>query len=99
MKIQTPLELCAFVRQARQQAGLTQAQLADRIGVRRLWVVRFEKGTAEVEFGTVMRALRALGIALDVTPTGVPADLEPDAVEPARHAVDLDAILAGEDNE
>lgn len=99
MKIHTPLELSAFVRQARQQAGLTQAQLAERIGVRRLWVVRFEKGTAEVEFGTVMRALRALGIALDVTVPGVPADLKPSAEVPVRHAVDLDDILTGEHSE
>lgn len=100
MIIQTPLELSAIVRQARKQAGLTQEQLAERIGVRRLWVVRFENGKAEVELGAVMRALRALGVALDVSLAGVRGIHEPAAGLPDRQpTVDLDALLAGEHGE
>ena len=94
MRVQTPLELSAVARHARKQLGITQAQLAERIGVGRLWVVRFEQGKAEVELGIALRALRALGVALHLTAP------RPDTNEATRTAdapvppwVDLDALL------
>ena len=101
MRISTPLELSTAIRHARQQAGLTQAQLAERIGVRRLWVVRFENGKAEVELGTVMLALRELGLTLDIAPTSqYAAQRDAGTTTHARSvAIDLDAVLTGEHDE
>lgn len=100
MRIRTPLELSAAIRQARRQAGITQAQLAERIGVRRLWVIRFESGKAEVELGTVMRAIRELGLALDiVTPDAAAKHDDETATLAPSAAIDLDALLTGEHHE
>lgn len=65
--VRSATELAAAVRAAREQQGLTQAELAERIGVSRFWVVAFEKGKESVELGTVLRALTALGLRLDLS--------------------------------
>lgn len=46
MKIRTPFEFGAVVAARRRELGLTQEQLATRSGVTRLWLVKFENGTA-----------------------------------------------------
>lgn len=97
MRILTTAELSAVVRHARKRAGLTQAQLAERIGVGRLWVVRFEQGTAEVELGIALRALRALGLALDIsTPADSAVAASPSEVAATPPLIDLDALLRGD---
>lgn len=51
------------VRAAREQAGLTQVELARRSGVSRHTVVNVESGAAEgTSVGTVVRILGALGL-------------------------------------
>ncbi len=65
----------AAIRAARRAQGLTQAQLAERAGVGRQWLVALEGGHDRAELAKVMAVLEALGLA-----TGT----RPDADAPAR---------------
>ncbi len=74
--------LAVFVRQRRTELGLTQAQLADKVGVGREWVVRLEKGHPRLEVGMVLGALRALDSVPEVghkvtLPARVESDTSP----------------------
>lgn len=52
----------AAIRAARRAEGLTQAQLAQRAGVGRQWLVALEKGHDRAELGKVVAVLAALGL-------------------------------------
>jgi HTH-type transcriptional regulator/antitoxin HipB len=66
MLIRTPSDLGTALRGRRRALGLGQAQLAERIGVARQWVVKIEAGKSTAELGLVLRALAALGMELDL---------------------------------
>ena len=61
--------LGAIVAERRRELGMTQARLAERGGVSRQWLVRFEGGTRSVETGLALRMLRALDLHLELTAT------------------------------
>lgn len=67
MKVTSVRDLGALVRSTRLAAGLTQADLAARLGVARDWVVRLEQGHPRLEAQKVLDALAALDVALDAT--------------------------------
>ncbi|MFS3127434.1 helix-turn-helix transcriptional regulator [Nocardioides sp. Bht2] len=67
LKVLTASELGEAVELARKAQGLTQQELADRIGVGRMTLVRLENG-AGVSIDTVTRALAECGQALAVVP-------------------------------
>jgi HTH-type transcriptional regulator/antitoxin HipB len=46
----------------REALGLTQSQLAERAGVTRDWIARFETGAPNVTLSRVMRVYRVLGL-------------------------------------
>lgn len=50
-----------MIREARLQAGLSQEALAERIGVPRQSIARWERGAVEPGFDTVRRLLRSCG--------------------------------------
>jgi HTH-type transcriptional regulator / antitoxin HipB len=86
MRIRTPADLGAAIRDRRKQLNLDQATFASRIGVSRQWVIQIEHGRPRAELGLVLRALDALDIQLDAS-----------AREPHRcrsGAVDIDDIVA-----
>lgn len=58
--------LGAAIRQRRLEKGLTQVDLARRIGVERKWVMRLESGSGAAEFGSVFKAMKALDLQLKV---------------------------------
>lgn len=96
MLVRTPNDLAAVVRQARLDAGLTQAELAARIGVSRLWVVKFEQGKAEAEVGLALRALRVLGLSIHIVTADQPrATAAPAETDRSNTAVDLNDLLTG----
>jgi len=70
MRIKTARELGMRLREAREDAALTQAQLAQRIGTSRQWVFDLERGKSTVRVGLVLRALSALGLACDISDPG-----------------------------
>lgn len=64
MILRTPQDIGALIRQRRQDAGLDQAQLAEKVGVSRWWVTEIERGKARAELGLVLRTLTVLGVKL-----------------------------------
>jgi HTH-type transcriptional regulator / antitoxin HipB len=89
MRVRTPADLGAVIRDRRKHLKLDQAGLARRIGVSRPWVIEVERGHPRAELGLVLRTLDALGVRLDAITAG--AD---HADKPPPGAVDIDAIVA-----
>jgi transcriptional regulator with XRE-family HTH domain len=58
------LALGLAVRQAREQAGLTQSQLAEQANMNKTWISHIESGRVNPAYGTLRRISQALGIAL-----------------------------------
>ena len=61
------VELGERIRRARQEKGLQQDELADRLGVTRMTVSRLERGQS-VSVETALRALSECGYAVAVAP-------------------------------
>ena len=66
VRIPTCFVLGSAVRQARQDAGLTQAELAAQAGVSRPWLSQLENGKRSVEVGKVLAVLAALDLYMDI---------------------------------
>jgi len=101
MRFITPKALGALAREARIGAGMTQAQLGEKIGASRFWVAEFERGKSRAELGLTLKALRALELVLTVEPKDLalrrehddgPAEQRPDRIP--QPAVDLSSILS-----
>ena len=71
--LRTTQDVAIAVRTARKQQGLTQAQLAQRAGVGRDWLIRLEKGNPRLELSKVFDTFAALGLALTVAEVTSPA--------------------------
>ena len=63
-----PAVVGALVREGREAAGLSQTQLAERIGASRFWVAAFEKGKPSAELGLALKAILALGLSIRIAP-------------------------------
>ena len=74
----------ALVRETRVAAGLTQTQLAERIGASRFWVAAFERGKPGAELGLALKAIHALGLALHIAPEGKTSSEHETASRPSR---------------
>jgi transcriptional regulator with XRE-family HTH domain len=69
----------SLVRQARESAGLTQTELAERLGTTQPVVARLERRGSNPTWMTLVRALNATGHDLELTrrrPSPVPLDLD-----------------------
>lgn len=64
MRIRTPAELGALIRDQRTRLGIDQKSLAQKVGVSRQWIVAIERGKARAEIGLIFRTMAALGIHL-----------------------------------
>jgi y4mF family transcriptional regulator len=84
MRVRTPADLGAVIRDRRKQLKLDQAALAKRIGVSRQWVIEIERGHPRAELGLVLRAIAALDIRLDAG----------QGSRPSSGPIDIDAIVA-----
>ena len=73
----TPVQLGNYIRERRRELGLTQENLAAKIGVRQRTVSDIETSAA-ARLDTVLRALAALDLELVVRPRtkGSPQDIE-----------------------
>jgi DNA-binding XRE family transcriptional regulator len=58
----------ALVRETRITAGLSQTDLAQRIGASRFWVAQFERGKPSAGLGLALQAMHALGLAVVIEP-------------------------------
>lgn len=62
--IRSAADAAAAIRAARRAGGLTQAQLAQRAGVGRQWLVALEQGHERAELGKVIAVMQALNLTL-----------------------------------
>jgi len=88
MRIRTPADLAALIRDRRIKLALDQQSLARKVGVSRQWIVEVEKGKPRAEIGLLLRTIDALGIQL-MTEEDVPGKKRQTAP-----AVDIDSIVA-----
>jgi y4mF family transcriptional regulator len=88
--IRTAADVGLTIREQRKRLGLSQAALAERVGVSRQWIVDVEKGKARAELALVLRTLDVLGLGLYVAAPPV----RPSVAPPSPFAaVDIDAII------
>lgn len=72
--VRNEIELGAALRDRRARAGLTQAQLADRAGVSRGFVIDIERGRRpRAELNRVLAVMRALDAALSLVDHSTPS--------------------------
>ena len=88
MRIRNNRELGAYLRARRIELGMDQATLAEKARTSRKWLIEVENGKPGAELGLVLRALRALDVAIDLSadvPTGPAAKvLKPKASKAGR---------------
>ncbi len=65
-----------LIREARQAAGLTMAELAERAGSSKPTISRYENGLVDPGVETLNRLLHACGQELRAHPVGLPASRE-----------------------
>jgi HTH-type transcriptional regulator / antitoxin HipB len=64
--LRTPADVGALIKDRRRALGIDQAELAERIGLGRLWVNQVERGKPGASLGLVLRAFAALELELVV---------------------------------
>jgi ribosome-binding protein aMBF1 (putative translation factor) len=66
----------ALLRQAREKAGLTQEQVAERLETKKSAISRIERSAGSIRFSTLERYARAIGwhLALELRPPGKGVD-------------------------
>lgn len=77
-----------LIREARRRAGLTQAELAERLDTTQSAIARIERGGTEPSYERVVDALRACGF--DLLPRLLPTDDADWSVASTNLAVDHD---------
>src|SRR6267378_4387029 len=70
MRIRTPADLGALIRDHRTRLGLDQKSLAQKVGFSRQWIVEVEKGKPRAASGLLLRTVDALGLLLDADKPG-----------------------------
>jgi len=88
-----------LIRQARVSAGLTQRELAERLGTHQPVIARWESGATRPDFDSVVRAVEACGYDLHIELRSVDHDTvlvkRELAKRPAERLADLvDAVSA-----
>jgi HTH-type transcriptional regulator / antitoxin HipB len=86
----TVRDLAVSLRQRRRELGLSQAQAADRAGVSREWINKFEAGRSRSELRLVLELIAALDMQLLLVEQGG----EPLVTARPEGHVDLDELLA-----
>ncbi len=59
--------LAETLKEERLRAGLTQQQLAERIGTRKTYISRLENGKSDVQLSTLFRIFEGLGRRVSLT--------------------------------
>lgn len=67
MRIRTSTDLGAYLRARRYELGMDQARLAKRAGTSRKWLIEVERGKPGASIGMLLRTLRALDVAIDLS--------------------------------
>jgi len=56
-----------ILRQAREEAGLTQEELADRVGTQKTAISRIENHAEDIKLSTIQKVAKALGKSLEIS--------------------------------
>jgi HTH-type transcriptional regulator / antitoxin HipB len=56
-----------ILRQAREEAGLTQEELADRLGTQKTAISRIENHAEDIKLSTIQKVAKALGKELELS--------------------------------
>lgn len=59
--------LAQTLREERKRAGLTQEELAEKIGTKKTYISRLENGKADIQLGTLFRIFEGLGRRVSLT--------------------------------
>ena len=94
MRVRTPSELGALIRDYRTRRNLDQKSLAATVGVSRQWIVEIEKGKARAPLGLVLQTLGALGIVLDAQQETFTSPNDKDKSHSVDAYVDINSIVA-----
>ena len=63
-RVYTPASLGAAIRHYRKQAGLSQAELAERAGINRTYLSALEQGRETEQVKRMLRVLKQLGVRM-----------------------------------
>lgn len=63
-RVYTPASLGAALRHYRRQAGLSQAELAERAGLNRTYLSALEQGRETEQVKRILRLLKQLGVRM-----------------------------------
>lgn len=66
----TAKQIGAIIRRARRRAGMTQAALGAKIGLRQATVSKLESGEPATQISTLLDALSALGLEIIIDKRG-----------------------------
>lgn len=94
MRIRTPADLGALIRDSRTKHGPDQKSLAHRVGVSRQWIVEIEKGKSGASIGLLLPTFGALGVALDLEKESPGKPKDTSLSHGAETHVDIDSIVA-----
>lgn len=83
MNIISVNDLASLIKQERKARAWTQAELAERSGVSRDWIIALEQAKPSVELALVLRTLKALNLPLAINK----------ASQPVVEGINLDDIL------
>lgn len=81
MFVTTPRDIGGAIKERRKQLGLGQAELAERAGVSRQWLIQVESGKPGVAMGTVLRLLNTLGLRFTLDTGDQPASYNDDPLD------------------
>ncbi|MDA8278640.1 MAG: helix-turn-helix transcriptional regulator [Actinomycetota bacterium] len=70
MRVRSIRDVASAVRGRRKDLGLSQAELAEVVGVSRKWIYEFEGGKPRAEFVLVLRVLEYLGLTITIDDDG-----------------------------
>lgn len=68
MRVRSRKEFGLLLRDYRKKRRMTQAELAESIGVSRRWVVQVEQGKTSPDLRLVFKALRSVGAEIRIRP-------------------------------
>jgi HTH-type transcriptional regulator/antitoxin HipB len=94
MRIRNPTELGAFIRDRRSQLGLDQAELAEKAGTSRKWLIEVEQGKPRAEIGLILGTLKTLEISVDLQADSDKTRSPGDAPIAKRPTPDIESVLS-----
>ena len=92
MQVRTAKDLGAAIKQARIRRGLTQTELASKLGIDQARISAIEHGATGVAVSSIMRILAALDSMITITDETTGSGPRRRAAKKDRESVDLDAI-------